>query len=120
MFNTYRIYSELQQTLDDPAARKLAEILGNIYEDLSHTVTREDFSELKGAILELTEAQGRTDQRLEVLTEELAESRKQTDQRFEELAEAQKRTDQRLEALTRELAESRKQTDVLRSSERLS
>ncbi len=111
MFNTYRVYSELQQTLDDPAARKLAEILGNIYEELVNTVTREDFADLKGAVKELAEAQGRTDSRVEVLNETLVESQKRTDQRFEALnetlAESQKRTDQRFE----EMAEAQRQTD---------
>jgi chromosome segregation ATPase len=52
-------------------------------------VTKEDFSELKGIVKELAEAQKRTEQRLEGLAA-----------RVEELAEAQKRTEQRLEGLT--------------------
>ncbi len=53
------------------------------------------------ALVELTEAQRRTEQRVE----ELAEAQRRTEQRVEELAEAQRRTEQRLE----ELAESQNQ-----------
>ncbi|WP_369017998.1 hypothetical protein QBE54_09710 [Thermatribacter velox] len=87
-------------------------------------VTREDFSELKGIVAELAqaqrelvEAQKRTEARLDGLTvkvEELAEAQRKTETRLdsltvrmEELAEAQKRTEQRVE----ELAEAQKRTE---------
>jgi chromosome segregation ATPase len=66
-------------------------------------VTKENFSDLKGIVRELAEAQKRTEQRVE----ELAEAQKRTEQRVEELAEAQKRTEQRVE----ELAEAQKRTE---------
>jgi len=65
-------------------------------------VTKEDFSELKGIVGELAEAQKRTEQRVE----ELAEAQKRTEDRItrlevvvEELAEAQKRTEEEIRRL---------------------
>jgi chromosome segregation ATPase len=59
-------------------------------------ITREDFSELKAIVRdiaetqkELTEAQKRTESRME----ELADAQKKTETRMEELADAQKRTE---------------------------
>ena len=75
MINTFRIYTQLQETMDDQSAKNLAEILGNIYDDLQRTVTREDFSELKTSVRELAEAQKRT----EAKVEELAEAQKRTE-----------------------------------------
>ena len=60
---------------------------------------------LEAIIVELAEAQKRTEQRVE----ELAEAQKRTEQRVEELAEAQKRTEQRVEELT----EAQKRTELV-------
>ena len=124
MLNTLRIYEELKETLEPTAAKKITEILGTIYEELRNTVTKEDFRELKGVILDLAEAQKRTEQKVEELAEaqkrteqkveELAEAQKRTEQKVEELAEAQKRTEQRLDSLAlrvEELAEAQKKTE---------
>ncbi len=118
MLNTLRIYEELKETLEPNAAKKITEILGTIYEELKNTVTKEDFRELKAVVLELAEAQKKTEQRVEELAEaqkkteqrveELAEAQKKTEQRVEELAEAQKKTEQRVE----ELAEAQKKTEA--------
>jgi uncharacterized protein YukE len=73
-------------------------------------VTREDFSELKGIVAELAQAQKRTEQRVE----ELAQAQKRTEQRVEELAEAQKQSEvrlTRLEAVVEELAQAQKRTE---------
>jgi two-component sensor histidine kinase len=110
MLNTLRIYEELKETLEPTAAKKITEILGTIYEELRNTVTKEDFRELKGVILDLAEAQKRTEQKVE----ELAEAQKRTEQKVEELAEAQKKTEQRLDSLAlrvEELAEAQKKTE---------
>ncbi len=79
---------------------------------------------LPDAIRELTEAQARTEKRLDALTarmEELAEAQARTEKRLdaltarmEELAEAQARTEKRLDALTarmEELAEAQARTE---------
>ena len=85
-------------------------------------ITREDFSELKAIVRdiaetqkELTEAQKRTESRME----ELADAQKRTEisvgtlakgleSRMEELADAQKRTESRME----ELADAQKRTEI--------
>ncbi len=112
MINTYRIYTELQQAMDDHAARKLAEILGNVYEDLQNMVTKEDFRELKSAVTELTEAQKRTESRVEELAgaqKELAEAQKEMVVAQTKLAEAQKGAEKSLKQLADEHKETRRQ-----------
>ncbi|MEE4359301.1 MAG: hypothetical protein V2I97_22715 [Desulfococcaceae bacterium] len=118
MLNTFNIYSELKTVLDDAAARKLAHLLGEMCEEIQNTVRKEDFSELKGVMKELAQAQKRTENRME----ELAEAQKRTEIRVGELAEAQKRTEIRVEELTEaqkrteirvgELAEAQKRTEI--------
>lgn len=60
MFNTLQIYDELSQAMDQKSARKLVQVLSSMYEELRNTVTKEEFSELKGIVQELAEAQQRT------------------------------------------------------------
>jgi uncharacterized protein YoxC len=91
-----------------------------------------EISELRALVVQLIEAQRRTEQRVEELAEaqrrteqrveELAEAQRRTEQRVEELAEAQRRTEQRVEELVEaqrrteqrveELAEAQRQTEV--------
>ena len=111
MIDTFSIYSDLRQSFGDEAAAKMARVIQNLYDELSQTVRREDFNELKAVVKELAEAQKRTEKRLDSLTarvEELAEAQKRTEARVEELAEAQKRTEARVE----ELAEAQKRTEI--------
>jgi predicted RNase H-like nuclease (RuvC/YqgF family) len=98
---------------------ELYEFVVKVVEDKTEGIRllRADFSDLKGVVYELAEAQKRTEQRVE----ELAEAQKRTEQRVtrletvvEELAEAQKRTEQRvtrLETVVEELAEAQKRTE---------
>jgi len=124
MLDSFQIYEELSQSLDDKAARALTKTLTKIYEDLHNTVTKAEFDELKQIVAELAEAQKRTEERLDSLTlrvEELAEAQKRTEERLdslalrvEELAEAQKKTEERLDSLAQrveELAEAQKRTE---------
>ncbi len=104
MLNTALIYEELQETMGDAAARKIAVTMGRIYEELRNTVTKDEFRELRGIVTELAQAQKRT----EIKIEELAEAQKRTEVKIEELAEAQKRTEVKIE----ELAEAQKRTEV--------
>jgi hypothetical protein len=85
VIDTLQIYQDLAGSLGQPAAQKLASVLGVIYQDLQQTVTKEDFRELKQVVADLAEAQ------------------KRTEQRVEELAEAQKRTEQTMLAGFRDL-----------------
>ncbi|MCL5674409.1 MAG: chordopoxvirus fusion protein [Candidatus Omnitrophica bacterium] len=104
MIDTLKIFDELKETMDPSAAKKIAEILGAIHEEVVNTVTKEEFKELKYIVAELAEAQKRTEQRVE----ELAEAQKRTEQRVEELAEAQKRTEQEVRKLAESLEDTRK------------
>ena len=117
MIDTYEIYEELVPNLGDAPARSIARVVGKVYRDLSQAVTRDDFNKLVVVVGELAEAQKKTEERLDLLSqrvEELAEAQKKTEerlnslsQRVEELAEAQKRTEQRVE----ELAQAQKKTE---------
>ncbi|MBE7503804.1 MAG: DUF3782 domain-containing protein [Verrucomicrobiales bacterium] len=99
MLDTLQIYQELSETLGQPAAQKLASLLGVMYRDLQQTVTKDDFRELKQTVSDLASAQQRTEERLGGLTERvdaLAAAQQRTEQRVEELAAAQQRTEQRV------------------------
>ena len=98
MIDTFSIYSDLRQSFGDEAAGKMARVIQNLYDELSQTVRREDFNELKAVVKELAEAQKRTEERLDSLTA-----------RVEELAEAQKRTEIKLEKLIDEHRKTRKE-----------
>ena len=74
MIDTLTIFEELSQAMKPQAARKLASVLGLMYQDLQNTVTKSDFNELKAIVRDLAEAQKRT----EVSVKELAEGLKQT------------------------------------------
>lgn len=95
MLDSFQIYEELSKTIGDEAAKSLTKTLTKIYDDLSNTVTKVEFNELKEVVSELAEAQKRTEQRLE----ELAEAQKKTEQRLDELAQAQKKTEESLNRL---------------------
>jgi len=122
MIDTLKIYEELKETIGEAGARKIADIFGLIYKEVVNTVTKEEFQEIKNAILELIEAQKRTEERvkelaeaqkrseeriskLEIVVSELAEAQKRTEERVEELAEAQKRTEIQIEKLARGLGD---------------
>ncbi len=104
-----RSYNALIEQLPIEVQFPMMKILGQFREDMLDTVTKTDFKRLEDVvsvlgdkILELAEAQSRTEKRVEKLAEvqqELAEAQKRTEQRVEELAEAQKRTEQRVEEL---------------------
>ena len=88
MINTLKIFDELKETMEASAARKIAEVIGVVYEELKNTVTKTEFNELKEVIRELAEAQKRTEQRVE----ELAEAQRRTEVEVRELAMAIKDT----------------------------
>jgi len=117
MIDTYEIYEELVPNLGDAPARSIARVVGKVYRDLSQAVTRDDFNRLVVVVGELAEAQKKTEERLDLLSqrvEELAEAQKRTEQRVEELAQAQKKTEERLDRLSQrveELAEAQKRTE---------
>jgi predicted nuclease with TOPRIM domain len=110
MLDTFQVYTELKDSLETIAAEKIAQIMGNMYQELSQTVTKTEFNELKEVVKDLAEAQQRTEKRVE----ELAQAQQRTEQRVEELAEAQKAIEARLarlETAVIQLAESQQRTE---------
>jgi len=121
------IYSAIQDfplELQGPVKHLVDEIRKDVI-----TPLREDFSELKGLVTKLAEAQIRTENRLESLENKvgelaeaqkglaeaqkgLAEAQKKTEERVEELAEAQKKTEERVEELAEEVRKGFKQLNV--------
>jgi hypothetical protein len=97
--NTFRIYEQFSTSLGEDAARALASVLGDMFEELRNTVTKDDFADLKAVVADLAEAQKRTEQRVE----ELAEAQKRTEQRVGELAVSQKRIEERMETGFRDI-----------------
>jgi len=69
MLDTLKIYNELKEKLDPAAALAIAELMRTIYSELANTVTKTDFKELRDVVQELSEAQNRTEERLEKLVE---------------------------------------------------
>jgi hypothetical protein len=101
--DTFRLYNELSQSLSPEAARVMARVLGDMYEELRQTVTKSDFAELKSVVADLAQAQQRTEQRVE----ELAQAQQRTEQRLQALAEAQRRTEKEVRTLARGLEQTR-------------
>jgi hypothetical protein len=95
--NTFRIYEDLRTSLGEEAAKSLAHTLGPMFEEVSKTVTKEDFHELTAAVDRLAESQDRTDVQLAKLTE----SQDRTDGQLAKLTESQARTDVQVSELTR-------------------
>ena len=110
MINTYALYEELAVSLGESPAKAIMRVVGRVYEDLSQTVTKDDFNRLVNAVSELAEAQKRTEEKIEAL----AEAQRQTEERISELAEAQRKTEERLDRLSQrveELAEAQRKTE---------
>ncbi len=112
---TIQDYHDLVQLLVEHPTWK-AELRGLLLSD--------ELLALPGVVKELAEAQRRTEERLDVLTESvkgLAEAQRRTEERLDaltetvkELAEAQRRTEERLDALTESvkgLAEAQRRTE---------
>ena len=109
MINTLTIFEELKENFEPLAAKKLAEVLGKLYTEITNTVTKTEFKELKDLVSDLVKSQ-----------KELAEAQRNSEQRLtrleqvvEELTEAQKRTEEGLQSLTIELRHTREQVGGL-------
>jgi len=123
MIDTLSIFEELKENFEPSAAKKLAELLGKLYTEITNTVTKAEFKELRDIVAnlaqsqnELAEAQKSSEKRLtrlEEVVEELAQAQKRTEQRVEELAQAQKRTEQELQKLAIGLKDTQKQVGGL-------
>jgi len=95
MFNPLRYLDDFRRLFGEEAGLHLLRILSEIYENLSQTVTREEFQELKRVV------------------EELAQSQKRTEEELKALSQAQKRTEEELRKLVTEHAETRKRVEGL-------
>ena len=56
MLNTLSIFEDLSRYLDPQASRKIAEILGQVYEEVAQSVTKKEFNELKEIVSDLAQA----------------------------------------------------------------
>jgi hypothetical protein len=113
--DTYRIFEQFKEPFGEPAARALAETLGNMFEELHNTVTKEDFrilresidadvSRLDSVLERLAEAQARSEENIARLDASVAK-----------LAEAQARTEEniaRLDASVAKLADAQARTEA--------
>lgn len=82
MLDTFKIYTELKESMEEIAAEKIASVFSLVYEELRQSVTKTEFNDLKEIVKELAEAQNRTEQRLE----ELAKAQEQTEKTVKQLA----------------------------------
>ena len=97
------LQTELEQAFDPQTAATLLGVLNKVARQMRDaSISREDFLELSRAVQALAEAQRRTEERLEILT-----------QRVDALAEAQRRTEERLEILTQRVEALTQRVDAL-------
>ncbi len=89
MLDTFKIYTELKESMEEIAAEKIAGVVGLLYEELQQSVTKTEFNDLKAIVKELAEAQNRTEQRVEELVEaqnRLANAQEKTEKVVKQLA----------------------------------
>jgi rubrerythrin len=84
MLNTLAIFEDLSRHIDRQVARKISEIVGQIYEEVAQTVTKKPFNELKEIIGDLAQAQMKTERSLN----RLIEDHRQTRERLENMSDA--------------------------------
>jgi hypothetical protein len=103
VIDTLRLYEDLSESLEPAAARKIASVVGSVYEELSQAVTKTDLQEVRDVVGELAQAQQRTEERLG----ELVQAQQRTEERLGELAQAQQRTETEIRTLTRSMKQTR-------------
>jgi hypothetical protein len=105
MIDTLEIYNDLRESFGEKPATKMAKVIKQIYNELSQSVTKDDFNSLKSIVSELAQSQ-----------KELAEAQRRTEVKLEELAEAQNRTQISLDRLVGEHRKTREQVGGLSHS----
>jgi predicted nuclease with TOPRIM domain len=113
MLDTFQIYTELKESMEEIAAEKIAAMVGLLYKELQQSVTKMEFNDLKAIVKELAQSQNRTEQRVKELIEaqkELTEAQKGSEGRLTrlenvvtELGEAQKRTEKTVRQLAKQV-----------------
>ena len=102
MIDTLRIYQALKEYLPSEAAQLIAQTFGYLYGEVSEGLKKKDLDEVRDSIAKLEEAQSNVAKHLEAIDQrllQLAEAQIRTEQRVEELAVAQARTEARVEEL---------------------
>ena len=84
MLNTLSIFEDLSRYLDPKASRKIAEVLGQVYEEVAQAVTKKEFNELKEIVGDLAHAQEKTERSLN----RLIQDHRQTRKRLENMSDA--------------------------------
>jgi len=110
MLDTFKIYTELKDSMEAIAAEKIAGVVGLLYEELRQSVTKTEFNDLRAIVKELAQSQNRTEQQVK----ELTAAQNRTEQQVKELTEAQKASEgrlTRLENVVMELGEAQKRTE---------
>jgi len=106
MLDTFQIYTELKESMEEIAAEKIAAMVGLLYKELQQSVTKTEFNDLKAIVKELAQAQNRTEQRVKELTEaqKASEGRlTRLENVVTELGEAQKRTEKTVRQLAKQV-----------------
>ena len=89
MLDTFQIYTELKESMEEIAAEKIASVVGLLYKELQQSVTKTEFNELKAIVKDLADAQRASEKRLtrlENVVTELGEAQNRTEKVLKQLA----------------------------------
>lgn len=109
MIDTLQVFEELQEVLAPEAARRVAEVIGRVYAELRQETLRTEFEGLRQAVVELAEAQRRTEQQVQTL----AEAQRKTEQQVQTLTAQMQALTQRVEQVETQLQALTQQVQVL-------
>ena len=107
-----RSYTDVIETLPKEFQLPMMKIVDRLREEILDTVRRSDFQELKGVVSALSERMAD----FSAAQLELAEAQGKTERRLEELAEAQKKTEETVRGLVKGQAQIRKEVGGLSNS----
>ncbi len=116
MLNVFKYFDDFRDTFGEEAALKLIRALGEIYENLAQTVTREEFNELKEIVREQGENLKILTQRVDQLTEDVRQLTKRVDQltqRVDQLTEDVRQLTGEMKKMKDDLKDVRKQVGGL-------
>jgi len=120
VIDTLRIYQALKEYLPSEAAQLIAQTFGYLYGEVSEGLKKKDLDEVRDSIAKLEEAQSNVVKHLEAIDQrllQLAEAQIRTEQRVEELAVAQARTEARVEELAKAQARTEKRLEELAAAQ---
>lgn len=120
VIDTLRIYQALKEYLPSEAAQFIAQTFGYLYGEVTESLKKKDLEDVRDSIAKLEEAQDRVAKHLEEIDQrllQLAEAQARTEARVEELAAAQARTEKRLEELAAAQARTEKRLEELAAAQ---